>query len=177
MSATFLTIKKNRNRGTSLVEMVLYIVLLTLVTGIIVQMLVAMGGVYRNIKLTRELESSGTIAMEQMLREIRNSSSVVVGGSVLGASPGTLVISGTDESQNSYQVAFSVESGTLQISKNGETPTALTSSPVSVSYLMFNRVANTNSEGVRVELEVSGNAGSVSKSQKFYGFAVLRGSY
>lgn len=177
MSATFLTIKNNKNRGTSLVEMVLYIVLLTLVTGIIIQMLVAVGGVYRNIKLTRELESSGTIAMERMLREIRNASGVDVGSSSIGTSPGVLAISGVDESSNSYNIKFNISSGVLQISKNSETPVALTSSPTTISYLLFNHITNTNSEGVRIELEVFGTVGSVSKTEKFYGFAVLRGSY
>lgn len=178
MSAIFLTIKKNfHSRGTSLVEMILYLVLLTLVTGVIVQMLIAVGGVYRNIKLTREIESSGVIAMESMLREIRNSSSVVSGESFLGTSPGIITVSGTDESLNSYKIAFSVSSGALQISKNSETPVAITSSGSIVSYLLFTHVINANSEGVRIELEVSGTVGSVSKSEKFYGFTVLRGSY
>lgn len=174
MSATFLTIK---NKGTSLVEVILYVVLLTLVTGIIIQMLIAVGGVYKNIKLTRELESSGAISMERMLREIRNSSSVVVSESTLGATPGILVVSGIDEDSNFYQIKFNVASEALQISKDSEAPTALTSSPISVSRLIFSHITNTNSQGVRVELEVSGTVGVVSKSEKFYGFAVLRGSY
>ena len=152
-------------------------VLLTLVTGVIVQMLIAVGGVYKNIKLTREIESSGTIAMESMLREIRNSSSVVTGESVLGTNPGTIVVSGTDESLNPYKIAFSVSLGTLQISKNSETPVAVTSSGGAVSHLLFTHITNANSEGVRIELEVSGTVGTVSKSEKFYGFTVLRGSY
>lgn len=178
MSAIFLTIKKHfHNRGFSLVEMILYVVLLTLFMVVVVQMLIGVSGVYRNIKLTRELESSGTIAMEQMLREIRNASSVVSGESTLGTSPGAIVVSGTDESQNPYKASFSVASGVLQISKNGETPAAVTSSGSTLSYLLFTHVATSTSEGVRIEMEVSGTAGSVSKSERFYGFTVLRGSY
>jgi len=178
MSPISLTTKKfSLNRGTSLVEMIIYIVLLTLVLGIIVQMLIAIGGVYRNIKLTRELESSGTIAMESMLREARNASSVVVGQSILGSSPGVLVIFGTDEISNPYEIRFDTSSGILRISKDGETPAALTSSSSLVSYLLFTHVTNVNSEGVRIELEMTGTAGPISKSEKFYGFTVLRGSY
>jgi len=152
-------------------------VLLTVVMVIIVQMLISMGGVYRNIKITRELESSGAIVMENMLREIRNASSVVVGESSLGVNPGTLTISGVDESLNSYKMAFDVSSGVLRISKDEGTPTALTSSSGVVSYLLFTRVATSTSEGVKVELEMSGTIGSVSRSERFYGFSVLRGSY
>ena len=103
MLAIFSTIKKRINsRGVSLIEAVLYITLLILIMSVIVQVLVSMGGVYKNIKLTRELESSGAIVMENMLREIRNASSVVVGSSVLGTNPGILKVSGIDEALNIY---------------------------------------------------------------------------
>jgi hypothetical protein len=178
MLATFLTTKKPfYRRGTSLVEMVLYVVLLTFVVGIIVQMLITIGGVYRNIKLTRELESSGTIALETMLREIRNASNVEAGESDLNVNPGFLVISGTDENLNPYKIKFNVVSGALQVSKNNESPTALTSSSGVIDHLLFSRVATSTSEGVRIEMEITGTAGPVSKSEWFYGFAVLRGSY
>ena len=175
MSATFL--KTKNNRGITLVETIIYMALLILVMGVIVQVLVSIGGVYRNIKLTRELESSGTIAMESMLREIRNASNVVLNESSFGTSPGVLTVAGVDEDLNPYKIAFSVASGALQISKNGETPTALTSSSGAVSYLLFNHVATSTSEGVRIELEMSGTSTSTPKSERFYGFAVLRGSY
>ena len=180
MLATFLTTKKSKcthaQAGVTLVEMILYVVLLVFVMSIIVQMLVSIGGVYRSIKITREIESSGAIAMEQMLREIRNASMVEITGSVLGTSLGALTISGTDESSNPYKTNFSVNSGVLQISKNDGVPVSLTSSPVVVSYLLFNRVATSTSEGVRVEMEVTG-VGPVSRSERFYGFTVIRGSY
>ncbi len=168
MSATFLKIKDNK-RGITLIETIIYMVLLTLVMGVIVQMLVAMGGVYRNIKLTREIESSGTIAMESMLREIRNASNVVTSGSTLEESPGKLIIAGTDESFNPYNMTFDTAGGAIRVSKDGDAPAALTSSSVAVNYLLFNRVSTSTSEGVRIELEISG--------KRFYGFTVLRGSY
>ncbi len=178
MSATFLTIKKPiNNRGITLVETILYMVLLTLVMSVIVQMLIAIGGIYRSIKLTRELESSGTIAMESMLREIRNASSVVVNESVLEVDPGVLTIAGIDEDLDPYSITFNISAGAIQISKNGGAPAALTSSSGVASYLLFTRVTNANSEGVKIELEMSGTSGPTSKSEWFYGFAVLRGSY
>jgi hypothetical protein len=184
MFQIYLKIKKSlpRNRistraGTSLVEMIIYIALLVLVASVIVQMLVAIGGVYRNIKLTRELEVSGTVAMDSMLREIRNASAVMTGGSALGISPGVLAVTGKDQDLNMYVITFSTESGALKISKNGAASAALTSSSVTVNHLLFTRVTSANSEGVRIELEVSGTSGEASKSEKFYGFTVLRGSY
>ena len=169
--------KAKRSKGTTLVETILYVVLLVFVMSVIVQMLVSIGGVYRNIKITRELESSGTIAMEQMLREIRGASSVKISDSTFGTSPGNITLSGFDESQNPYEIAFSVVSGVLKVSKNGASPVALTSFPASVSSLLFTHVATSTYEGVQVKLEVFGTAGSISKTAQFQGFTTLRGTY
>jgi hypothetical protein len=174
MSVTFL---KTNNRGITIMETILYMVILTFVMSIIVQMLISISGMYRTMKVTRELESSGTIAMERILREIRNASAVVVGESDFGTNPGELTISGTDESLNLYKIKFDVSSGILQITKDSEEPVALTSSSGVVSYLLFTHLATSTSEAIKVELEMSGNSGSVPKSEKFYGFAILRGSY
>lgn len=160
-----------------MIETVLYIVLLVFVMGVIVQTLVAMTGVYRNIKLTHELESSGTIAMESMLREIRNASHVAVSGSILSSSLGQLSISGTDQSGISYVITFDVSAGTIRISKDGSEPVALTSLSGTVTYLAFTHLINPNSEAVRIELQMSGTAGAAAKTERFYGFTVLRGSY
>lgn len=178
MSQIYSTIKKSiKSRGITLVETIFYIFVLVVITSIIVQMLVGIGGMYRNIKITRELESSGTIAMESMLREIRNASTVVTAGSTFEQNPGTLKISGFDESSNPYNVTFNTSSGLIQISRNGDPFVPITSSSGSVSYLVFTHLVGPNSEGVRIELEMSGTFGAVSKSERFYGFAILRGSY
>ena len=179
MSITSLLTKKTMKRGFSLIENVLYVVLLSLVMSIIVGMLISLSGVYKNIKLTRELESSGSIVMETILREVRNASNVVVTGSNFGANPGILIIAGVDESAIPYEITFDllVASSTVRMSKNGSTPVALSSRSATTSLLLFTRLINANSEGVRVELQMSGVSGSVYKNAKFYGFAVIRGSY
>ncbi|OHB15195.1 MAG: hypothetical protein A2431_03225 [Candidatus Zambryskibacteria bacterium RIFOXYC1_FULL_39_10] len=175
MSATFFKI--NNKRGITLIETILYMVILTFFMGIIVQMLVSIGTIYKEIKVTRELESSGTIAMERMLKEIRNASRVTTDESILETSPGKLTVSGVDENSEPYKISFEVLDNAVQISKNIEAPVALTSSSGAVSYLTFHRVTNDNSEGVRIVLEMSGSSGANQKTEIFYGFAVLRGSY
>jgi len=174
MSVTFL---KTNNRGVTIMETILYMVILTFVMSVVVQMLISISGMYRTMKVTRELESSGTIAMERILREIRNASSVIVDESDFGINPGSLTISGADEDFNPYKIKFDVSSGILQITKDSEEPVALTSSSGVVSYLLFTHLATSTSEAIRVEMEMSENSDPVPKSEKFYGFAVLRGSY
>ncbi len=175
MLPTFLTTKSRR--GVSLVETIVYVVLLTIVTSVIIQMLISISGVYRGIKLTRELESSGSVAMETILREVRNASSVVEAESTFGVSPGTLTVSFIDEAMVTHKVVFAVSAGAITTSTDGSASVAISSGTASTSELLFTHFTSPNSEAVRVELQMSGFAGSATKSQKFYGFAVLRGTY
>lgn len=175
MSATFLTTKKRGDGGFTLIETILYMILLFIVTGVIVQVIISIGGVYKRIKATREIESSGAVVMERVLREVRNASSVVASGSTFGSNPGAVTVSGIDEDLNNYNIAFTIDSGDILVSRDGSSPVALNSSSVDITYLLFTRVTSTNSEGVRIELEIADSLGS--KSERFYGFAVLRGSY
>lgn len=147
----------------------MYLFILVLLMTIIVQLFVAINGAYKNIKAAREMEIAGTIALDRILRETRNASSVVLADSSLGTSPGALTVSGIDEDLNDYTASFTVSSGVLMLSKDGGAPEAITPESVGVDYLSFTRVLNPNSEGIRVELEIS--------SKRFYGFTALRGSY
>ena len=173
----FLIIKKNKQRGFSIIEALLYVVLLAIVTSVIVQMLISLSGVYKNIKLTRELESSGTIVMESILSEVRNASNVVLAESVFGVDLGTLTLSGIDPNDVAYELSFDVSSSTVRVAKDGATPIALSSMSATTSILTFTYVSNSHAQGVRVILQMSGVAGSSYQNKKFYGFAVLRGSY
>jgi hypothetical protein len=178
MSAIFSIIKKaNPKKGVTLIEALFYVVVLTIASAVIVQMLLSMTATYKKIKVSRELESVGAITMEAMLREIRNGSAVVVGQSTFDVSPGTLTISGTDDGGIMYSVKFDVSNGSLRIAKNGGTPEELTSTIGKVESLVFKYLTNSNTEGVRIELVLKGTFGTVVKTEKFYGFAVLRGSY
>lgn len=169
--------KKYLSKGIVLIETVLYIVLLAVVMGVIVQMLLSLSGVYKNIKLTRELESSGAIVMETILREVRNASSVTVAQSVFNSDNGKLALVGINEAGDPYEVAFDLNNNLVRIAMDSGTAVALSARSATTSALRFSYVSNTNSEAVRVEITMTGNVQGVTKTEKFYGFAVLRGSY
>lgn len=178
MSQIFLITKKaSSKRGVTLIEALFYVVVLTIASAVIVQMLLSMTATYKKIKVSRELESVGAIAMEAMLREVRNGTATVLGQSIFGASPGKLTVSGTDNGGNIYSTTFDVSNGALRISKNGGTPEELTSSIGKVERLIFKYLTNSNTEGIKIELTLRGTFGTVTKTENFYGFAVLRGSY
>jgi hypothetical protein len=65
----------------------------------------------------------------------------------------------------------------VRIAKDTESPGALTETGITVQSLIFRRLANSNSEAVRVEMILNGTAGDINKTLELYGTAVLRNSY
>lgn len=163
----------NKKSGLTAVEALIYSTILLIVLIFIVQTVISTTKIHNQIKLAQTLETSGSLAMERVLREIRNSSAVVTAESVLGSSPGTLKLSGTDDS-GPFTLTFNLSGGKIWISRNGGTPGALTLPTVTADSLVFRRLVNTNSEAVKVEMSLSGNAGSTTKTFDLYGTAVIR---
>lgn len=166
-----------KTRGVTLVEAILYLTLFIVVLGVVINMLLAINSSYKEIRLNREIEISGTVTMESLLREIRNASSIDVSNSQFGVNPSKITLMGVDESSNAYTKTYDVLDGAFRVSKDGGTPEILTSSLGSVSSLVLKRLTTSASEAIKIELEITGTLGSLSKTEKFYGFAVLRGSY
>lgn len=165
-----------KNRGITIIETLIYMVIVTIVFSVIAQSLVFIVRTHQSIKLRQSLESSGTISMERILREIRNASSIDLINSVFGSSSGKLALDGTDQNGNAYTMVFDTSGGTLNLSKNGGAPGALSAPKISVDSLIFSHLATSTSDGIRVEISLSGTSGADSKILDLFGFAVLRDS-
>jgi hypothetical protein len=163
----------NRKSGLTAVEALVYSAILLIVLVFIVQTVISITQTHRQIKLAQSLETSGSLAMERILREVRNSSEIDTAGSVLGSSPGTLRLSGIDDS-GAYTLTFDLNGGKVRIARNGGAPGDLSLSEVRVDTLIFRRLSNTNSEAVKIEMYLSGGTGSTTKTLDLYGTAVVR---
>jgi hypothetical protein len=174
--------KRNKNlnklkKGFTAVEALVYSFILLLVLFFIVRTVITVNQTHRQVNLTQEVESSATLAMERILREARNATSITIAQSTLGSSPGRLTLAGTDQTGVDYTIAFYLSEGRVWIAKNTEPPGALTKQGLTVTSLIFRRLVNSESEAVRAELSISGASGGVTKALDLQGSAVLRNSY
>lgn len=144
----------NFSKGYSVIELVIYVALFVVISVVVVQSLIFIMKTYANARSFRVIQQNGELVMERMTREIRQSNTIGVAGSVFGSSPGTLVVSGSDTSGVAYVDAFSVVNGAVQLSVNGAVSN-LTSSEVVVSNLTFWNVVNTNVRAVKVQLTLT----------------------
>jgi type II secretory pathway component PulJ len=172
--------KKNFfKKGITIIETLLYATILVLIVGIVVQSLVSLLNLHRATLADKLIESSVSSAMSIMTREIRNAEMVDVANSVFGSSLGSLTLSGTDDGGAPKNILFSVSGeNILQMTDlvSGEVSN-LTSSKVMVTGLVYDYLHNTNSDGVRIFIQVETGNGNSIKSISLRSFSVLRNSY
>ncbi len=175
----FLIIDRNfkNQEGISLVEVIIYIFILSLVLGIMVQSFISLNSVYRNIKLERELQSSGFNIVENINREIKLATSVNFEQSLFATTAGKIVLLGKEVDESDYEIIFDLNMGNIRYNKNSEEYLSLNSNKTIIESLVFYYLVNSNSKAIKTELVIRATDRNVVKIKKFYGFSVLRNSY
>ncbi len=163
--------------GFSLVETIIYIGLLILIIVAVVNMLIGMSKAYGFMRLSTQIQTSAIDSLDRVVREIRNAKSVDTAGSTLGTSPGVLTLNSTDDTGSAVTYQFLVSGGVLRIKQNGVDQGPLTLPNVTVSNLVFQRMATGVSQAVKIEMTLVAGSGSMTRTAKFYGTAILRDSY
>ena len=157
--------------GFSLIEVVVYVAILAVISVVAVNTLLLIHRALAEIRTTRSLDATAAVAMERMIRTIRDAKSVT---SIVGT---TLVLAGSEAAPVTY--TFDVDANTLRID-SGSGPVILTPPGVTVSGLAFQKsdlATGGKSEAVKVVLTLQASSGQTVKTQSFYGTAVLRNSY
>ncbi|MEK7194326.1 MAG: hypothetical protein AAB660_01380 [Patescibacteria group bacterium] len=162
--------------GYSLIELIIYMGVLVAITIIIVGMLVRISHTKGRLAAAQGLTTSASIAMDRMTREIRSASNINTSSSILGTSPGKLVLTGVDVLGVARTVEFSIVTNILRIKENGVDTGPLTESNVRVTNLVFDRSASSTDQAVRTRMTIESGAGDSYKSENFYSTTILRQS-
>ncbi len=163
--------------GFSLVEILIYILLLGLLLAAIINSTLLLAKSYRNVKATRSIESSAISSMDRMTREIRNATSINTGASSLNVNPGILALNTTTASGTSQTIRFYTSSGKLIMERDGSTVGQLTFSDSNVSNLIFRSISTTTSEAVKIEMSIQSSTSTSFITKNFYQTVILRSSY
>lgn len=164
----------SRRQGFSLLEILIYIAILSLMLVVIMNIIVSMVSSGRVLKALKNVENSASISLERIIRETRQADSVNIASSVLNIDPGRLVLEGTDALGNPRVVEFYLSSGMLILSENGVELGALTQAEARVSSLVFRRFSGVNSDGIRTEISIESGTSTHYRSNNFYTSATLR---
>ncbi len=158
-----------KTRGFSLIEMVIYISILSLITFVVVEISVSFSRTYRDMRVVRAIDSSAVIAMERMVRDIRNARTVAIAQSSLGVNPGVLTLQ-----SSATTTRFYVDQGLLKVDVNGVYSGPLSLVKTSVTNFVLHRLASTT-QAIKVDLTLQSTSGSVTKSKTYHTTVVLKG--
>lgn len=165
-----------RRRGFTLVEILVYIAILAILSVAVVNTLLLVSASLAEIRVTRTLNATAALAMERMIRQIRDAKSVNIGASTFDLSPGVLSFTGSESPALTHRLALA--GSTLELESGSNPAVALTPPGVLVTNLVFRLItASTTSQAVKVELSLAASTGRATTTQNFYGTAVLRNSY
>lgn len=166
--------KNSQKNGYTLVEIVIYLAILSVFFIIIVNSILSFTKPYREILALRVIERSGLDVMERVTRDIRSASSVDTANSILGTSPGVLVLNSLHNSVTSTK--FYIDSGVLKVDVNGVYQGPLTTGGVSITNLVFYHLSNSVSSAVKIDMTLQITVGSTTKIKKYYSTVILKGN-
>lgn len=177
-------LKKNHRYkgGFTLVEMIIYLAIMTVITIALIRSLVIVLNSNRASFADSNIRNSAYSAMENMVREIRGSQSIDTVNSVLYPSQtGILQLNQVDTSGNPYIVRFSTSSSlALNFSEGSTTPALagpITLNGTKVMNLIFTKINTGNSQAVRIQMNLSATVNGQTRTQWFYDTVILRDSY
>lgn len=160
--------------GFSMVEMLIYLALLASVTIFLVNGISAITKSYADIRLAKAVSTSASAALQRIIHETRQASSIDLSGSTFGANPGVLRLVDTDSSGATTTVAFTVVNGVLRVSRGGVDEGPLTLSGASVTNFTLALLQNSISNAVRMTLTIQSSFGVKTRTETFYTTAVTR---
>lgn len=164
--------KHNKNKAFTLIEMMIYISLMTIISLIMVEALMIVLKSNKSSFTEINIRNSGYGAMEGMLREIYSSESIDE------ISDGVLQMK---QNSGANIVRFATSSASaLNFYEGSGTPILLgplTSKDVLVKNLIFTKIDTGKSLAVRIQMELEAEVNGITKNEWFYSTGILRGSY
>lgn len=160
----------NKQKGASLLEMVIYIAVFALLSAAIIEALFSLSHAYARVSASWTLEAVAEITLEKIAREARGSQS-------LDASvPGRLALTQSD-GETIRILDFTLSDGIIRMSEDGLDAGPISPVGARIIGATFTSLNTGNSSAVRIELSVESGEGASLKSETFYATAVLRDSY
>lgn len=164
--------------GYTLVETVLYIAFFAVIIVVMVQGMITAMSTYQTSRAYRQVAIDGNLAMERIVREIRQSTSINDGASSYGVNPGTLTLNNTDQNGNPVVIKFWVDTTTseIKVTENNVDEGGITSGVTSINTLTFTKLTTPVSVAIKIDMTVRSTYG-VDVTANFHDTVVTRSTY
>lgn len=171
--------KRLTTRGMSIIELLVYMAMLVLLLGAIIQSVLIITTNYRAVRNTREIEDSAISVLDKITRVAHSADSISAASSTFLISPGAATFVATDSATGqSTTTRFYVSGDKMYVTENGISQGVLTNESVKVIGFTLYQINTSNSVALKIELSLlSDEATPAVISKNFYSTVILRGSY
>jgi type II secretory pathway pseudopilin PulG len=169
--------RSQKQKGYTLIELLVYITVLSFMMIVVVGSLLGISRVYRKVRIVELVHSNISSSVETISREIRTSTSADTGSSTFDSTSGVLKLNSVDLNGASKTVTFSLSSGQVVMLEDGVSLGPITSSNATVTEMYFEHLDQASSEAVKFYITISVGTGEFQKTETFYDTVVMRGSY
>jgi len=161
-----------KGKGFSLVEMVIYLSIMTVITLVIVQSIVIILRSNKQSFNNNVIENSAVSVLERIKRETRRAREVDLLNSNLSLGQLQMNVFEEDGNLSTAKIVLD-EHGKVEVYEGGTLMGPLTVSGATVTTLSFTLIQTEKSEAIRTTLVIK----SGDKTGTFYSTEILRGSY
>lgn len=170
---------RNSQKGISILEILIYITIITLLMVVVVNTAMVMTIVSSKARLKQNILGEGGVSLERIVREIRLADSVDLFASTFGIHPGVLklntIIGASDDTPITRE--FYLASSTLMMKEGGAVAVPFIEN-TSITRLVFYYIDTaTTSKAITIEMTVEDTVRKLRESHTFYTTSVLRRSY
>jgi type II secretory pathway component PulJ len=130
--------KLRENKGFTLLELLIYIAILSAVTLVIASLFVSMNKGQGQVESRNEVDSNLQFSVEKINRDLKSASLVTTPASPNASSTSLILISG------GQTITYDVSAGRLRRQIDAQDPQIITSDKVTVAEAIFTRLENTN---------------------------------
>ncbi len=169
--------KLNKQKGFSLIELLVYISSLIIILMIVINSLLLMSNSYAGLKITQKINQTATGIIGRIILDTRWSNGLGSTGSIFNADAGSLSLNVLDDNGDSTEVTFYLDGTDLKMKEGLNDPIVLNLPGVKVDKFFLNFVDTGISKLVKIELELSMERKGKVKTETFYDSVVMRESY
>lgn len=162
-----------RTHGFTLIEVLVYVVVVVLITAAIGYFMTTVYQAYRITLLRTLADQTGVGIMTQVLRETRSGSSINTGASVFDSATGAISFTAASGTTN----VFSSDGSDLMYREGGGVATALNPVGIAVTRFLTTYINTPVSEAVRYDIGLTYTVNGSTETKYYRGAAILRSSY
>lgn len=164
---------RNNFKGFSLIEMLVYVAILSVIMVMVVNTLILMTGAFARLRVSKEINTSAINILSKLDSEVKRAVSVDEALSIFDSSSSKLVLNSPTSSGGSEKIEFSLQGGVLKMYKAGVYIGDLSYKNTEVNNFVIRKIGNSTS-GLKIELGLSATVAGETKLANFYDSVNLR---